>query len=256
VVTTHSPDILSYVPRPCLRLVVRKADAVAILESPDLDQLEMALGVETPTKAIIVVEDRCAREVTKELLRIFRPDVASRVKVIDTGGESALTSALEKFPSCSPTIEVVGVYDGDQREARDEDRSKGGKPKIGQHFIEFLPGNVSPDAWLRAKCKSQDEQMANALNMERSRVAAILASCEGMNHHDWLEELARRLQVSYDVIVAVLLRIILAEPEDEAECESAANKIAQRAIGEPDLNLQKMQVAEGAVDRARDGCCE
>lgn len=57
-------------------------------------------------------------------------------------------------------------------------------------------------------------------------MVTILSTIEGHDHHDWIEELSQRTEVSFETIVLTLLHVVMADPIQQDECELFANRIA------------------------------
>lgn len=230
IITTHSPDVISHVPCACLRLLVRHNNQVHVLNSPDEGQLQQVLGVAVPKTVILTVEDRCASTVAKEILRVFRSDISSRVHITIGGSDSEVVGALKHFPQSTPGPKLVGVLDGDMKENYDLTALPDVFIPAGlKHPLEFLPWSTAPDAYLRSNCSRRAQEIAQALTISEAHVTIILSSIEGLDHHDWIEELGRRLDVSFEKIVQTLLHVVMVDPERRQECETFADRIAHHA---------------------------
>ena len=222
IVTTHSADIIAHVPLECVRLLIRNENDVKVIGLPQRDQLRVVLGVESPILAVALVEDRCARIITKEILRLLRPDIASRVQVADAGDNGTVLSVVNGFPVNKTGPRIIAVLDGDQRNEGSD---------IHQRCF-FLPSNLPPELFLRSRCNTSISAIASALGIDDDSVAAVLSSIEGMNHHDWLEELARALDVGFDRMIGILFSIAVSDPDVKYECERLAWQIAAVVTGE------------------------
>lgn len=230
IITTHSPDVIAHVPSACVRLLVRHNNTVHVLNSPDESQLHLVLGVEVPKSVILTVEDRCASVIVKELLRVFRSDISSRVHVTIGGSDSEVLGALKHFPVSIPGPKLVGVLDGDMKHKYDlSNLADVFIPNGMKHPLEFLPWSVAPDEFFRDFCCNKTHDIAKGLSVSEEQITTILSSIEGCEHHDWIDELGKRADVSFETIVQTLLHVILADPERRQECESFADRIAHHA---------------------------
>ena len=219
IVTTHSTEIISRVPNECLRLFVRNGANVDVTESPNNSLLGMTLGVDVRTELLVLVEDRCARELAKEILRLYRRDVMGNVVFKDVGSNDVVCSNGKVFPHVD-FLNVVCLLDGNERE--NFNLLNGVKRPV-----EFLPSNLAPEEFLWQYCESKKIEIALALDSDEETVNAILASINGYDHHDWFCDLAARLEITYERLLAVLLKIIINEEPDIAEeCQRLADGIA------------------------------
>ena len=227
ILTTHSTDIIAHVPKECLRLVIRNQAKSEIINCPDDGQLEMLLGARMTKSLIAFTEDRCARIITKEAIRFFRPDVLSQIYVTDAGSETDVLAILRHFPVDTPSPVIVGILDGDQRN-KVETVLENGVTYLNprRHRIEFLPGTVAPEIILKESSRSRADDVAKAFNIDRARMAAIFSSLNGLDHHDWLEELAKRLGVSFDHAILTLFHVILDNTEIREDYEALVSRIA------------------------------
>lgn len=230
IVTTHSTEIISYVPKECLRLLVRNQADVEVVGSPDDGLLRMVLGVEVSRKAIVLTEDRCARIVTREIVRRFRPDLSSQIHVTDSGSESGVLAVLEHFPKDTPGAVIVGLLDGDQRSTfKTYDEAGFSIPLGKRHPVEFLPGNKAPEVLLRDYATNNVDALAATLQIERGRVLTVLTSIEGRDHHDWLEEFSKRIDVTFEHAISILISTMLTDETIRDSFEYLANRLAEHA---------------------------
>ncbi|WP_167547162.1 ATP-dependent nuclease [Stieleria maiorica] len=219
IVTTHSTEIISHVPKECLRLFVRNGNNVDVTQSPNNSLLGMTLGVDVRAELLVLVEDRCARELGKEILRRYRPDVLSNVVFKDVGSNDVVCANGKVFPPVE-FLNILCLLDGNER--GNFDILDGVKRPV-----EFLPSNLAPEEFLWQYCESKKAQIAEALDSDAATVNAILASINGFDHHDWFCDLASRLGISYERLLAVLLRIIVSVEAEIAEaCQELADGIA------------------------------
>jgi len=201
IMTTHSSEIISCVPKECIRLLIRQGAGVEVQACPMDSVLNSVLGVGIEKRLVAIVEDRCAREVTVELLRLLRPEIANRVLVTDVGDDSAVVHNGRFFPEMD-TLRAVCILDGSER-----GRFK--RPGNLKHPVIFLPTIYAPDEMLREYCRNEPDRIAERLDANRDLVVGTLASINGADHHDWLESLEQGLGTSYVRTVGALLAVAL-----------------------------------------------
>ena len=219
ITTTHSTEIISYVPHECLRLLVRQAGQVVSFEAPSYAMLNTILGVGEKIRLVVVVEDRCAREVIKELLRLLRPDICNVTTVVDVGCNNAVIANALNYPKIS-CPKLLCVLDGDQRETK--------LPSELRHPLCFLPGDDAPEQFLRDACKGRVPEIAEALGGSEEEVTIALSACEGINHHQWLFDLIQSLNVSYERMVGALVRASIADHVTRELCQQFVDFIAEQ----------------------------
>ena len=228
IATTHSTEIISYVPHECLRLLARQAGQVSVIESPTYAMLNTTLGVGEQVKLIVVVEDRCAREMIKELLRLLRSDICNVAAVSDVGSNDVVIRNARDFPVID-CPRLLCVLDGNERDTD--------LPQQLRHPVEFLPGDLAPEKFLRDGCNGNQQELAQALAISTDEVVIALAAAEGVNHHEWLFDLSNAFNVTYERMVSALVRVALVDPERRGACQLfvdlIANQLADNQVGQP-----------------------
>ena len=228
IATTHSTEIISYVPHECLRLLVRQAGVVAVIDSPNYAMLNTILGVGEQVKLVVVVEDRCAREMIKEMLRLLRSDICNIATVSDVGSNNVVLRNARDFPDIS-CPRLLCVLDGNERDTD--------LPEQLRHPVEFLPGDLTPEQFLRDCCNGHQQELAQALGISNDEVVIALAAAEGVNHHQWLFDLMNAFNVTYERMVSVLVRVALVDQATREACQqfvdTIANQLAENQVGQP-----------------------
>ena len=212
ILTTHSAGIVSRIPRENTILLFRDADGIGFINGPTESQLYSTLGMDCGRNGVLLVEDRGAREFAKAWLRHHEPDLLVVFEIKDAGGESDIENALRKFPRTEDWLRVIGLFDGDQR----------GRTTGEYNWpYTFLPGSDAPEIMLRTVATESAGSVAKELRRNESDVRLALGAVEGMDHHDWYEELGKRLSVDYEQLMTVLFTVWL-DKEGNAECAEEA----------------------------------
>lgn len=223
ITTTHSTEVISYVPHECLRLLVRQAGQVAVVESPSYGMLNTILGVGEQVKLIVLVEDRCARELIREMLRLLRSDICNSTSVADVGSNNVVISNAQNYPELD-CPKMLCVLDGNERDTEIPDNVK--------HSVEFLPSERAPEQFLRDACDGKAEQLAQILGVTTVEVTVALAAAEGVNHHQWLFDLIAALNLTYERMVSVLLRVAITDDATRNQCQEFVDIIAVQLVDE------------------------
>lgn len=221
IVTTHSADVLSRIPQGHVRLVVRDSGTLQIIDNPDETELMRSLGLKVVKRATVYVEDRAAREFARAIVRLRRPQLSARISILDVGGASELKALLKLLPSALGTV-TFGAFDGDQDIA----------PLLEAyepHKVVKLPGDVSPEELFQQITDSK--KLAPLLTLDETHVAGALASVEGSDHHDWLEDLHKELGVSYDYLMSACAAIWIAEGQNKILADAFVSSIETTSQG-------------------------
>jgi hypothetical protein len=208
IVTTHSAGIVARIPREHIRLVYREGAGIHTISGPTENQLNAVIGVANAIRAILLVEDRIARLFGREWIARAAPDMAHQVDVRDCGDVARINAVLSAFPHGTASPRLIGLYDGDQR----------GVAYQWPHA--YLPGTLAPEVLLRAAA-GDGERLAATLGGNLQAVRFALQHVTGLDHHDWMIELARHLAISVDNLVAALTYVWLTTDAGAAASQQA-----------------------------------
>lgn len=203
VLTTHSPTILTKIPLEHVRLLARANGQVKIIIPETPADYFTLLGVPISKRGIIFVEDRAAREFAQVWIGRFDPLLNQQIEIKDLGSDSEIEKALQ-FPETGSWLKVVGLFDGDKRKSM---------KKAFVRPYTFLPGNDPPEVVLKQGLVNI-EMLAELLHYDTEKIHMVLASIEGMDHHDWFIELHKKLGITYQVLIAALFEVWISMEEN------------------------------------------
>src|SRR5262249_40612077 len=128
--------------------------------------------------------------------------------VRDCDGVGRVNAVLSAFPNSLGSPRVIGLYDGDQRN------------QVYNWPHAYLPGTEAPEAVLRTGL-GDGQRLAINLGTSLESVQFALQQVNGLDHHDWMIELARFLGTSVENLVAALMEAWLATNEGAAASQEA-----------------------------------
>jgi hypothetical protein len=216
ILTTHSPSIVAQVPTEHVRLVVRDGPAVQIVENPPRGLLEPVLGVPHRFAGIALVEDRAAADFLRAVWERIDPELLVLLEIVVAGSDGAITQALKKLPQTERWFTAIGIFDGDA------DTSS---VAVGWPFLKLPSPGLAPEAALRHCPELSAAALAEALGSDRAFVAGALGRVEGVDHHDWFEDLAGGLRIRYEHLMRVLTEIWLRVPENAAAAREFSTEV-------------------------------
>lgn len=220
VVTTHSPAIITKLPRTGLRLVTRGVGNATIIDNPSNTQVGFLLGGGVAYRGAFLVEDSMAKSFLVAVLQELDPDLCSQFEICVAGSDSRISAALRAMPVTRHWLRIVGVYDGDSRDGLDS--SDFNWPAT------FLPGAASPEELLIGallQAEGAISALATELNRERQVIELAMNSAAGMDHHDWLFEMARVAGIEHEVLLRSLLRVWLQQAGNRAMAAEFCNQL-------------------------------
>ncbi len=202
VITSHSrevieralqyPDVLGY---------LGKTGAQAQLTTDTQRVREIVQSVLYPASHVELVawvEDEAAYAFTVSLLSRIAPAIVDRLALYWTKGTSdlgGLQSRIPRPPGYPTSLEFAFFLDGNE--------TLGKQPADRWPMIE-LPGDQSPDVVFQANVPIAPERLATRLRREPDVVSAMLASVEGLDAHDWTNDLVARFGVGRPQALRVL----------------------------------------------------
>jgi len=164
-------------------IVARYADTTKFIIPETEYQRLTALGLPNSSKeGVLLVEDSVSSVFATLILERYRPALIQSFRIIEVWGARNAVTKVNEFPRMGKWFQAIGVLDGDERANKHE--------CVGS--LTFLPGEVAPEIILRHSIRTDPNRVAESLYIDGASFELALSSVEGMEHHDWLEELAKR----------------------------------------------------------------
>jgi hypothetical protein len=145
------------------------------------------------------------------LLGKFDHGLLLRCEVVDVGGHGEITRICGSFPKAVSSFRLIAVYDGDSWDAIEDDID---------WPAEFLPGDEAPELLFRRAAEENLAQLAQLLGRDSDNLDVILAQIQGLDHHDWLEDFIKLLQISYLEGMHARLEVWLGDLWNRAQAEN------------------------------------
>ncbi|MGW2417995.1 AAA family ATPase [Streptomyces sp. NPDC001709] len=219
IAVTHSPAFITRVPLDFVRICVRGEGDPLLLQPSLVSDLRDMLGVESPLRGVVLVEDEVARELLRLMLSVHGFIGGNEIEVIDVGSWNDVLVTASGI-SNSGRLRVAAVIDGDQRENL---KGKG----TGRDAL-FLPGKESPEKVVMRSAAQNPKELARGLGCSDSSISIYLAELAGMDHHRWLEILARRTGNDWRYCLRAAFSIWHEIPENYADAEALVRNIEKK----------------------------
>ncbi|MCC6698740.1 MAG: hypothetical protein IT365_24155 [Candidatus Hydrogenedentes bacterium] len=217
IVTTHSPHVFESVPPRHTLILVRDGDAInaVVKESERARLMALAVPPHYQKQGFLLVEDRVARAIAVSWLSRSDPELLVRWRLVDQGSTGEVLGGLQHFPDAKEWFGAVGLLDGDERI----------KGHTSARPLCFLPGDCAPEILLRHAIRSSPGLIADKLDLDRELFRIAVGSVEGMEHHDWLIELAKASNVAFDKLVDAAFEVWAADEENAALCARSLSEL-------------------------------
>ncbi len=186
--TTHAIELLERMRETEIFLV--HADAVGdtprIIPAETRRNAIRALGLASPRRLLIVVEDVDARAVVWYLVNRWASDLADSIDVqIVSGGATEVNRFISLFPEDARVCRALAILDGDKR----------GAFASGNDAILFLPGERDPIESAVELVRQNCETFADKLGVDPTELRRTLLAIAHVNHHDFLATLLVRQNI-------------------------------------------------------------
>lgn len=195
VLSTHSDLLIERLPTKALILCYRVGGVTMTKVAPNEHQLATSLGVPRQPRTALICEDGVSRRLLEAILRNRCQELMGfwyTVRV--SNGASGITSATQVLPRLEHS-DVIAVYDGDQ---------KGSVHTADACQRLFLTGKA-PEDWIRLQIERNATRFARALGVSKEDLNIAVAAYDGEEGHDWLERLAARFSLTFDVFLDKLI---------------------------------------------------
>lgn len=196
IFSTHSSAIIRALPPRGRKMLSRDKDNVRVYDRLSSIHLRNALTEGHDGHLIVCVEDAFAQSLLREIIRIKRPEILRRIKILPFGDAEAVKGAVSVLKLSA--IKAIGVRDGDQVE-------------LVNQKVYSLPGACAPEKLIF--CSPQGK--AELIRSYSFDLDKILAAYPDMDHHEFSTEAAKITGASREVIESDCIRAFLQSQSDD-----------------------------------------
>ncbi|MER7500396.1 hypothetical protein AB0L05_15980 [Nonomuraea pusilla] len=216
IVGTHSFDVLNRFPLANIRVCLRLNGMVHVITPTTFSIVKDALGVESPIRILILVEDRFAADVLRVLFSIYDVALARDAEIVQCGGESEVIAGIRILRD-TQRISCVGVLDGDRRREPIK--------MVGAEKIAFLPGNEAPETELLKSALLYIDHLSTFTGRTMSDVKAAISLCLPADHQYQITQFASYLGLSRDAATDCLVRIWMKDSGIELQARNLLTEL-------------------------------
>jgi len=204
ILATHSASMLSRFPVQKMRLFSGPAGMVTVTPPSSMVQLRDSVGIATPTRAIVLVEDQMAAAALKAVLADNDLALAREVDVVPVGGKDEVLNGCRVL-RMSRRIPIFGVLDGDLRDTAPNPYSA--------DRVFFLPGSGSPEDELLNASSDDPGTLGMLLRRSPQDIQAVISDLRHLDHQYFLPEIARRIGHDENAVCQAMITLWLGRPE-------------------------------------------
>lgn len=214
IISTHSEAFIRITDRSSLIFLTREAGGQLRANPRPHSTMLKTVGIQFRLAAIVYVEDVSAECLAKAIVRESDPELLPTLEFHSMGGDGEVTTAIRSNRILRSRVKFLAAFDGDLRDRIPED--------IADVSVT-LPGSVPFEDTLRLLVETNYADACAAL--AHNDAHQILASIDGLNHHDWLTNLAAGLDTDVPTVISRLLPLWLSIPDNRSEAELFCQKL-------------------------------
>lgn len=214
IVATHAPEIAARFPLDAVRAAVPTARGIRYVTPTTRHELDGILGVSTPVRAVLVVEDDFARELITTLCELYDQHWVNSVEILRAGGHGPARATCRVMSDALSFASAV-VLDGDQRDAPEN---------TGAEL--FLPGTRPPESELVELARRRPDELSTLLSRSTSAFDIAVAETDGLPHQRVLDTFASSLRVSRPALVRALVQNWITDVSIDDQCRSLVSAVS------------------------------
>lgn len=221
VVSSHSPSFFERLPNGSVALV-SSLPAPQIRSHLSTSEIASHLGSPAIGAVHLITEDRVGAALLRALIQEVDRQVLRRASIwYATSGESGVRRVIGEIEKGEggAAHALLGILDGDQRPTEDAS---------GEGLFAYLVGAAPPEGVLRHAFDSwrtgEHADWSPQLPGGEDALRLVLERIDGLDHHDWLEEL-RREYGGLDTFLGGTVSILLLDQQLASQAEELLRAI-------------------------------
>lgn len=196
IFSTHSSAMIRALPPEGRKMLARDKDGVKVYDRLSSIHLRNALTEGHDGHLIVCVEDAFAQSLLREIIRMKRPPLLRRTKVLPFGDAKAVKGAVTVLRESG--VKAIGVRDGDQ-------------PELVAEMMYRLPGPSAPEKLVFLSDQGKTE-LRKSYEFDLDQ---LLTAYPDTDHHHYSTAAAKATGSSREVIEADCIRAFLQAQADE-----------------------------------------
>lgn len=217
ILGTHSLEILNRFPLENVRVCVRLNGKIHVIQPANFTVIKDAVGIESPAKGTVLVEDELAAEVLRVLFSIYDVALNRDMEIVQSGGESEVRMGTRALRHAQRLC-CLGVLDGDQREQLEPSGRDAGR-------ISYLPGRSSPEQELLDGVLLHVDFFSHLTGKSVDGIMTAVDSCAALDHQYQIKRFSDHFGMSKDAMIEYLVRTWIKSPEIESQAQALVASI-------------------------------
>jgi hypothetical protein len=220
-IATHSPEMLSRYPLKNIRVCVASDDGLRVHEPTSLFQIHEIIGIETPVRGVVLVEDNLAKQLLVAVFSRYDTALTREIDIVPMNGASNVRAAMKQL-RFADRLTFIAVLDSDERH-KSSDRTSDAK-----NSILFLPGNKPPEEDLLQGAITQISLVAKLINVRTRDLLTAIDTTQDLDHQYRIGAVAQQLGYPEGAFTSMLIQAWLRQPETARMAEDLARDVRNR----------------------------
>ncbi len=213
VVATHSPEVLSRFLVQDIRVCSRgPSGKIRVVQPESLAQIHRSVGIEIPTKTLVLVEDVFAADILRAIFGQLNVPMGT-IEVVSAEGKDAVIAGVRALVNAQ-RIRCFGVLDADQKSQIKDERN-----------LCTLPGSGEPETELLKVASTRPRDVAALLGRSPEALLLALDDCKFLDHQYQPQTFANNLGLDQGFVVSVLVRVWLRDSTIKKEAKKLTSEL-------------------------------
>jgi hypothetical protein len=214
IIATHSPEVLARFPLDNIRMCIASNEGIRIVKPSSTVEMRECIGIETPIRMLVLVEDELSREILQILFARYDRALARETEIVPVDGAGEVKNGLRILKHIDK-LSCVGVFDADER----------AKAIVAERPAFFLPGASFPEDELLSAVSRETTWIAARINVTADDLMVAASTCRGSDHQYWLKKFATRLGLSEAAVIYELVQAWMRDKKIAAGAERLVKNI-------------------------------
>lgn len=201
VLVTHSPFILKNIPQDRMLILYHYLDKVEVNGEVTKEYILQDLGLTINKKGIFIFEDTLALEFFKSICRREAHHYLDYYSLEKVKGFAEISKILSTPKLKNMDYRIIGIYDGDMKDSKQINFST-----LNSGYT-FLPGDISVEKEFKKVVRDKFHLVLDKIGLNEKQFNILLSKVQGMEYHDWLQEVAKQSRKEFTTIVDSLYEI-------------------------------------------------
>ena len=206
MVSTHSPFIIDRISNRNIKVISRASHYVNVSEPSEENAYKILGGIDI-LKGVLLVEDDMAEMFLNILIGRECPFIFREYSVKVAGGSGEISAVMKLAQLKNIGYKIIGIYDDDQRE---ENLIKNVLSYV------FLPPKKDVETCMKNLVLTGNilDMLSSKLHINKGVIVTALSQIAGQDHHDWLKNFAKLLNVDIRILLDSLYNTWKVNNED------------------------------------------